>query len=885
VVYPYREYIIWWRGICFFVHIMCTNLITLTLSTTSIVLIIDLFIPFRYISIIVYQFFNQVSVFYNILITTWMNIMFIAMHSHNIYVLTNIMSLSSLINNFISPLINTVTFIYKWALDLITQFTTTMVSTPTKKKRGRDDKKLSPLSSQPRHLWDSPSSRNKKSTKSSSVTSSCTRSQRKKLLFDTKGLDEHEDAENTTTDKDSSKKKKRSSPSEKAAKDKTNDTNAALSDLIPESSNSPSGSCKSLLLGPRFDTFSNSLSPPSDKSSKHSSSTSTTAKKEDGDKMSPLHPPRRSSLRSHKSSSSISSSDQFKDFTMTPTILYNNNIYQHPLSAGGNRHYHQSPHWSGQVRVNPFSPIPEQYLRPPPTSAQSVPYKSRKQQRSNYHPGFYNKLINLDSPTLQLGNTTTSNEQRSLATTEPQKKKARLNPSPVKKRPSLKTSSFPQLKLGSAQDMFDDDISPNDAMQVNDLFGSSAKLSGSKRRVSFNKRILPQPQSMKEDESYDIMREEAPSNKRMCIKRRGRYLNDFEEVQFLGAGSFGSVNACLSRLDGCMYAVKSISPTGQANTPSGTANSGGSQANIESGTSYLYGGRKMTSSSQCAVPPTPRSDLCPVKKTKSRTIGCSNLDDDNTNEFGMLEGSTHWNDGTLRRMLREVFALAALCQQDDFRTFHIVRYQQAWLEDDGTLYIQTELCSATLRDEMSDEKKTIDVSKLLREILLALELVHQQGMVHLDIKPENIFVSKNGLYKLGDFGMANAFTESGRKSSATPEIEEGDSRYMSKDLLDFSPKDLTKCDIFSLGATLYELCLGKPLPTCGDEWQDLRNGKLDKGINGVEFGDIIKEMMHPDADKRPSATDLLSRDALRSSDATNDSFLTRYKVTKKMKPA
>ena len=758
-----------------------------------------------------------------------------------------------------------------------------MVSTPTKKKRGRDDKKLSPLSSQPRHLWDSPSSRNKKSTKTSSVTSSCTRSQRKKLLFDKKGLDEQDD-ENTTADKDivSSKKKKRSSPA-KASKDKpTDETNAALSDLIPESSYSPSGSCKSLLIGPKFNTFSNSLSPPSDKSSKHSSSTSstTTAKKEDGDKMSPLHPPRRSSLRSHKSNTSSSNSDQFKDFTMTPTILYNNNnIYQHPLSAGGNRHYHQSPHWSGQVRVNPFSPIPEQYLRPPPTSAQSVPYKSRKQR--NYHPGFYNKLINLDSPTLQLGTTTTSNEQQtSLATEEPQKKKARLNPSPAKKRSSLKTSSFPQLKLGNTEDMLDDDISPNDAMQVNDLFGSSTKLSGSKRRVSFNKRVIPQPQSMKEDESD--MREEAPSNKRMCIKRRGRYLNDFEEVQFLGAGSFGSVNACLSRLDGCMYAVKSISPTGQTKTP-GTANSGGSQADIESGTSYLYGGRKMMSSSQCAVPPTPRSDLCPVKKTKSRTIGCSNLDDDNTNDFGMLEGSTHWNDGTLRRMLREVFALAALCQQDDFRTFHIVRYQQAWLEDDGTLYIQTELCSATLRDEMSDKKKTIDVSKLLREVLLALELVHQQGMVHLDIKPENIFVSKNGLYKLGDFGMANAFTESGRKSSATPEIEEGDSRYMSKDLLDFSPKDLTKCDIFSLGATLYELCLGKSLPTCGDEWQDLRNGKLDKGIDEVEFGDIIKEMMHPDADKRPSATDLLSRDALRSSDASEDSFLSRYKVTKTMK--
>lgn len=154
---------------------------------------------------------------------------------------------------------------------------------------------------------------------------------------------------------------------------------------------------------------------------------------------------------------------------------------------------------------------------------------------------------------------------------------------------------------------------------------------------------------------------------------------------------------------------------------------------------------------------------------------------------------------------QQVFALAALCQQDDFRTFHIVRYQQAWLEDDGALYIQTELCTATLRDEMTGAAvigdgfatqtfQRIDIFrqlKVLREVLLALELVHERRMVHLDIKPENIFV-KNDLYKLGDFGLAYASTKIGGQDAAIPDVEEGDSRYMSKDLLDSGPKDLTK---------------------------------------------------------------------------------------------
>ena len=56
-------------------------------------------------------------------------------------------------------------------------------------------------------------------------------------------------------------------------------------------------------------------------------------------------------------------------------------------------------------------------------------------------------------------------------------------------------------------------------------------------------------------------------------------------------------------------------------------------------------------------------------------------------------------------------------------------------------------------------------------------------------------IVKNDLYKLGDFGLANSFTNDKGKAGVTnipPDIKEGDSRYMSKDLLDFRPKDLTK---------------------------------------------------------------------------------------------
>ena len=95
-------------------------------------------------------------------------------------------------------------------------------------------------------------------------------------------------------------------------------------------------------------------------------------------------------------------------------------------------------------------------------------------------------------------------------------------------------------------------------------------------------------------------------------------------------------------------------------------------------------------------------------------------------------------------------------------------------------------------------------------------------------QPANIFL-KAGLYKLGDFGLVASVNSSDGLGDC---LQEGDSRYMSAELLQDGPKDLTKCDIFSLGATVYEICRGRPLPPNGEEWHVLRSGTLP----ALEFG-------------------------------------------------
>jgi hypothetical protein len=164
------------------------------------------------------------------------------------------------------------------------------------------------------------------------------------------------------------------------------------------------------------------------------------------------------------------------------------------------------------------------------------------------------------------------------------------------------------------------------------------------------------------------------------------------------------------------------------------------------------------------------------------------------------------------RMLQEVYALAALSDETTAAAMHIVRYHQAWMEG-NRLYIQTELCDGSLEGEMErglDEKRRY---KLLREMGLALDLVHRSGMIHLDIKvcamscwflcasllvfsttsgnpsmkPENIFI-RHDQYKLGDFGLVS-------KIENHDDVEEGDSRYMSMELLSGDLDDLTKVRI------------------------------------------------------------------------------------------
>lgn len=168
-----------------------------------------------------------------------------------------------------------------------------------------------------------------------------------------------------------------------------------------------------------------------------------------------------------------------------------------------------------------------------------------------------------------------------------------------------------------------------------------------------------------------------------------------------------------------------------------------------------------------------------------------------------------------------------------------------------------ELCDCSLgayieRESIRDETF---IRKVMRDICKGLAKLHANKIVHLDIKSENILHSNSKKFKLGDLGIACTL-----KNVKCDDINEGDSRYLAGELLSIMPDDqttipdLTKADIFSLGATVLQIMRGTPLPKNGQKWHDIREGNfVMSGPYSQQLKEVVRKMLAKDPDARPSA--------------------------------
>ncbi|XP_053488960.1 eIF-2-alpha kinase GCN2 isoform X2 [Ictalurus furcatus] len=510
----------------------------------------------------------------------------------------------------------------------------------------------------------------------------------------------------------------------------------------------------------------------------------------------------------------------------------------------------------------------------------------------------------------------------------------------VKEYPVTVPSSLP----ADLQDFLKKCVCLNDA----DRWNTQQLLEHSFLRPPSPKSLPPCPEPSPEDIDVDFASTVIPRSHLLSApfstvvqKQFSRYFTEFEELQLLGKGAFGAVIKVQNKLDGCYYAVKRIqvNPASKQFRRIKGEVTLLSRLNHENIVRYYNAWIERHEAPSTGVESSDTSEPASTPERPSRPAASPRL-----NELGLLDNveddapppalasSVEWSTSLERSSSAkcnptdssdeddedeaDVFCPSFLPSNSDSESDiifdngdtsrdSIVQEELSKRQGVDTaessiserppliahyLYIQMEYCEkSTLRDTI-DQGLYQDCSRLwrlFREILDGIAYIHEQGMIHRDLKPVNIFLDSRDHVKIGDFGLATdhpASTASGilevedncsglvLKSDPTGNMTGmvGTALYVSPEVQGNTKATYNqKVDLFSLGIILFEMSY-RPMTTASERitvLSQLRKESIDFPEDFFEYENktqrqLICWLLSHDPALRPTAVELLKSELL-----------------------
>jgi tetratricopeptide (TPR) repeat protein/predicted Ser/Thr protein kinase len=159
-------------------------------------------------------------------------------------------------------------------------------------------------------------------------------------------------------------------------------------------------------------------------------------------------------------------------------------------------------------------------------------------------------------------------------------------------------------------------------------------------------------------------------------------------------------------------------------------------------------------------------------------------------------------DAALARFRREIALARKVTSPNVLRVYDLA-------EHDGLRFLSMEYVDGEDLAALMKREKGMPIERatsIFRQVCVGLAAAHAQGVVHRDLKPQNVLVDKQDQVRVGDFGLARSMDDSALTASGAVL---GSPAYMSPEQVKGDPTD-ERSDIYSLGIMLYQLVAGEP---------------------------------------------------------------------------